>query len=75
MKALKIVHGNVIDTAVLFPHKMGLPHKRALRALASEYLKKIIQNDVSGHDSAEDAVACMELIKWKLKEDLKVKTK
>ncbi|XP_066157053.1 RNA exonuclease 1 homolog [Euwallacea fornicatus] len=75
MKALKIVHGNVIDTSVLFPHKMGLPHKRALRALASEYLKKIIQNDVAGHDSAEDAIACMELIKWKLKEDLKVKVK
>lgn len=75
MKALKIVHGTVIDTSVLFPHKMGLPHKRALRALASEYLKKIIQNDVSGHDSAEDAITCMELIKWKLKEELKTRTK
>lgn len=71
MKALKIVHGTVIDTSVLFPHKMGLPHKRALRALASEYLRKIIQNDVSGHDSAEDAVTCMELLKWKLKEESK----
>lgn len=73
MKALKIVHSNIIDTSVLFPHKMGLPHKRALKALASEYLKKIIQNDVSGHDSAEDALTCMELIIWKVKEDLKVK--
>lgn len=73
MKALKIVHSNIIDTAVLFPHKLGLPHKRALRALASEYLKKIIQNDISGHDSAEDALTCMELIIWKVKEDLKVK--
>lgn len=73
MKALKIVHSNVVDTSVLFPHKLGLPHKRALKALASEYLKKIIQNDVSGHDSAEDALACMELIIWKVKEDLKVK--
>lgn len=73
MKALKIVHSNIIDTSVLFPHKLGLPHKRALRALASEYLKKIIQNDVSGHDSAEDALTCMELMIWKVKEDLKVK--
>lgn len=73
LKALKIIHGTVIDTALLFPHKFGLPHKRALRALASDYLKKIIQNDVSGHDSAEDAVTCMELINWKLKEDLKVR--
>ncbi|KAJ8953185.1 hypothetical protein NQ318_003221 [Aromia moschata] len=75
MKALKIVHGTVIDTSVLFPHKMGLPHKRALRALASEHLRKIIQNDISGHDSAEDAITCMELIKWKLKEELKVRSK
>ncbi|KAJ8924651.1 hypothetical protein NQ315_000802 [Exocentrus adspersus] len=71
MKVLKIMHGTIIDTSVLFPHKMGLPHKRALKALASEYLRKIIQNDISGHDSAEDAVTCMELIKWKLKDELK----
>ncbi|KAJ3662818.1 hypothetical protein Zmor_007144 [Zophobas morio] len=73
MKALKIIHGTVIDTSVLFPHKMGLPHKRALKVLASEFLKKIIQNSVSGHDSAEDAIACMDLVKWKLKEELKVR--
>lgn len=73
MKVLKIVHGTIIDTSVLFPHKMGLPHKRALRALASEYLRKIIQNDISGHDSAEDAITCMELIKWKLKDEMKAR--
>ncbi|XP_018571383.1 RNA exonuclease 1 homolog [Anoplophora glabripennis] len=73
MKALKIVHETVIDTSVLFPHKMGLPHKRALKALASEYLRKIIQNDISGHDSAEDAITCMELIKWKLKDETKTR--
>lgn len=73
MKALKIVHSNIVDTSVLFPHKLGLPHKRALRNLASEYLKKIIQNDINGHDSAEDALACMELVIWKVKEDLKVR--
>ncbi|XP_072385118.1 uncharacterized protein [Diabrotica undecimpunctata] len=73
MKALKIVHGMVVDTSVLFPHKMGLPHKRALKVLASEHLRKIIQNDVSGHDSAEDAITCMELLKWKIKEESKLK--
>lgn len=74
MKALKIIHSTIVDTAVLFPHKMGLPHKRALRTLASEYLKKIIQNDVGGHDSAEDAITCMELLKWKIKEDTKFRS-
>lgn len=73
LKALKIVHNSIIDTSVLFPHKLGLPYKRALRNLASDYLKKIIQNDVSGHDSAEDALTCMELVIWKVKEDLKVR--
>ncbi|KRT80926.1 hypothetical protein AMK59_5062 [Oryctes borbonicus] len=73
MKALKIIHGCVIDTAILFPHRLGLPHKRALRALASEYLNKIIQSNVAGHDSAEDAITCMELVIWKLKEDMKLK--
>lgn len=72
-KALKLIHDTVIDTSVLFPHKMGLPYKRALRNLSSEYLRKIIQNSVDGHDSAEDATVCMELIIHKLREDLKTR--
>ncbi|XP_047537760.1 RNA exonuclease 1 homolog [Vanessa atalanta] len=72
-KALKLIHDTVIDTSVLFPHKMGPPYKRALRNLSSEYLKKIIQNSVDGHDSAEDASVCMELILYKVKEDLKTR--
>ncbi|XP_068619556.1 RNA exonuclease 1 homolog [Battus philenor] len=72
-KALKLIHDTVIDTSVLFPHKMGPPYKRALRNLSSEHLKKIIQNSVDGHDSAEDATVCMELLMYKLKEDLKTR--
>lgn len=73
MKALKIIHSNIIDTAIMYPHKFGLPHKRALKTLASEYLMKIIQNDINGHDSAEDALTCMELILYKVKEELKTR--
>ncbi|XP_069170819.1 RNA exonuclease 1 homolog [Procambarus clarkii] len=69
--ALKLIHETVVDTSVVFPHKMGAPYKRALRNLASEILKTIIQNDVSGHDSAEDALTCMKLMQWRIKEDLK----
>ncbi|XP_032522189.2 RNA exonuclease 1 homolog [Danaus plexippus] len=72
-KALKLIHDTVIDTSVLFPHKMGPPYKRALRNLSSEHLKKIIQNSVDGHDSAEDATVCMELLMYKVKEDLKTR--
>lgn len=72
-KALKLIHDTVIDTSVLFPHKMGPPYKRALRNLCSEHLKKIIQNSVDGHDSAEDATVCMELLHYKIKEELKTR--
>ncbi|XP_051950328.1 RNA exonuclease 1 homolog [Xyrauchen texanus] len=71
--ALKLIHSMVVDTAIVFPHRIGLPYKRALRNLMAEYLKRIIQDNVGGHDSSEDARACMELMIWKIKEDAKVK--
>uniref|UniRef100_A0A8C9XWC8 REX1, RNA exonuclease 1 homolog n=1 Tax=Sander lucioperca TaxID=283035 RepID=A0A8C9XWC8_SANLU len=71
--ALKLIHSSVVDTAIVFPHRLGLPYKRALRNLMSDHLKRIIQDNVEGHDSSEDASACMELMFWKIKEDAKVK--
>nr|CAD7442451.1 unnamed protein product [Timema bartmani] len=68
-KALKIVHNTVVDTSVMFPHRMGPPFKRSLKNLAQEILMKVIQEDVGGHDSSEDAVAAMELVRWKVLED------
>lgn len=44
-KALRLLHGTVVDTSVMFPHKNGYPQKRALKNLCSEYLRKLIQND------------------------------
>lgn len=70
-KALKIIHRNVVDTALVFPHRLGLPFKRALRNLMAEHLQKIIQDGEAGHDSCEDARACMELMKYKFIEDNK----
>lgn len=71
--ALKLIHCTVVDTAIVFPHRLGLPYKRALRTLMADYLKRIIQDNVDGHDSSEDACSCMELMLWKIKEDAKVK--
>jgi RNA exonuclease 1 len=72
--ALKLVHCKVVDTSVVFPHKKGLPYKRKLKTLMFDHLKKVIQEggtvDV-GHDSSEDAIACLLLMKWKIKEDAK----
>ncbi|GMS84252.1 hypothetical protein PENTCL1PPCAC_6427 [Pristionchus entomophagus] len=69
LKAMRIVHDHVVDTSVVFPHRAGPPLKRALRTLAGEILMKIIQEDVSGHDSKEDSSACMQLMLHKLKMD------
>uniref|UniRef100_A0A8B9MHB6 Exonuclease domain-containing protein n=1 Tax=Accipiter nisus TaxID=211598 RepID=A0A8B9MHB6_9AVES len=69
--ALKLIHDRVVDTSVVFPHRQGLPHKRQLTSLVADYLRKIRQDDVCGHNSREDAIACMELMLWKVKEDNK----
>ncbi|XP_026199578.1 RNA exonuclease 1 homolog isoform X2 [Anabas testudineus] len=70
---LKLLHGTVVDTSVVFPHRLGPPHKLTLNNLTAEYLRRIIQESVCGHDTAEDAAACMELMLWKVKEDGKLK--
>jgi RNA exonuclease 1 len=31
LKALRLVHLRIIDTAVMYPHKSGAPYKRALK--------------------------------------------
>ncbi|CAL8344559.1 unnamed protein product [Lota lota] len=67
--ALKFLHGTVVDTSVVFPHRMGPPHKLTLNNLTADYLRRIIQDSVCGHDTADDAAACMELVLWKVKED------
>ncbi|XP_041525193.1 RNA exonuclease 1 homolog isoform X2 [Microtus oregoni] len=71
--ALKVIHGTVVDTSVLFPHRLGLPYKRSLRNLMADYLRQIIQDNVDGHSSSEDASACMHLVIWKIREDAKTK--
>ncbi|XP_014672443.1 PREDICTED: putative exonuclease GOR isoform X1 [Priapulus caudatus] len=70
LMALKLVHQSVVDTSVVFPHRLGPPFKRALRNLMADHLKKVIQDSVDGHDSREDAVACLELMIWKIRSTL-----
>lgn len=76
LKALKVVHSTVIDTAEVFPHRRGLPFKRALRTIVAEIMHQIIQENDSGHDSKEDAISCMKLMLMKgTHEMLKMKNK
>lgn len=71
LRALRIIHGTVIDTSVVFPHYYGLPYRRSLKSLANCLLKRDIQSDSSGHDSYEDARACVELMLWRIRKEFR----
>uniref|UniRef100_A0A8D2KZ66 Exonuclease domain-containing protein n=1 Tax=Varanus komodoensis TaxID=61221 RepID=A0A8D2KZ66_VARKO len=43
--ALKMFHSKIVDISVVFPHRLGLPHRRALRTLMADYLQQIIQGN------------------------------
>lgn len=70
LKALKIIHYNVVDTSIIYPHKYGPPYKWGLKLLSEQHLQRIIQSE-EGHDSKEDALASLDLVWKKLKEDVK----
>ncbi|KAG0006807.1 hypothetical protein BGZ65_003354 [Modicella reniformis] len=60
-------HPFIIDTSLVFHHTRGPPYRPGLKWLAQKWLQRHIQADLErGHDSAEDALACMDLVKLKL---------
>ncbi|KAK7752436.1 hypothetical protein SLS62_005589 [Diatrype stigma] len=65
LKALRLTHPFIVDTAILFPHNRGPPLKNSLKFLAQRFLKRDIQKGAAGHDSVEDAKACLDLVKQK----------
>ena len=54
-----------MDTSIVFPHPAGPSKCKSLKALAKELLKREIQQREDGHDSREDALAALDLIKLK----------
>jgi RNA exonuclease 1 len=62
LRVLRMIHGKVIDTSIIFPHSNGLPYRHSLKLLVRYILDRDIQQGSSGHCSFEDAAACMELI-------------
>ncbi|GAB4821802.1 hypothetical protein N2152v2_008848 [Parachlorella kessleri] len=64
LQALRVIHANMLDTSVMFPHPRGLPYKSALRVLASRHLLRTIQRE--SHDPVEDAKAAMDLALLKI---------
>lgn len=67
LTALKMTHPFIIDTSLIYPHPRGPPFKSSLKWLVQKYLGKEIQkgHGSSGHDSVEDAKACLDLLKQK----------
>lgn len=65
LNALKLTHPFFIDTAIIYPHARGPPYKQSLKWLAQKYLSSEIQKGAKGHDSVEDARACLDLLKQK----------
>lgn len=61
-KALKLIHDIVVDTSVLYPHKMGPPKKRALKTLCIENLKKIIQESGTLFPYRNDSFSGLKLV-------------
>ncbi|KAF9106330.1 hypothetical protein BGX27_009205 [Mortierella sp. AM989] len=67
MNVLKLAHPFIIDTSLIYHHTRGPPYRPGLKWLAQKWLQRHIQANVErGHDSAEDALACMDLLKLKL---------
>jgi RNA exonuclease 1 len=71
LKALKLIHKTIIDTAIAFPHYYGLPYRRSLKSLTKSFLKRDIQTAENGHCSFEDSRACLELMLWKVRKDFR----
>lgn len=65
LNALKITHPFIVDTSIIYPHPRGPPLKCSLKWLTQKYLGKEIQKGQTGHDSIEDAVAVLDLVKQK----------
>jgi len=70
LNATRIIHPTIVDTALLFPHKAGLPYRNGLKALMHTHLNRhiqvVIDGRMEGHDSKEDANAAGDLVRYAL---------
>jgi RNA exonuclease 1 len=66
MHALKMRHPRIIDTSVIFQHPKGARYRPSLKMITSKFLSREIQTGENGHDSKEDALACLDLLKLKI---------
>ncbi|XP_043197852.1 uncharacterized protein LOC122368200 isoform X2 [Amphibalanus amphitrite] len=66
LRAMQMMHPYIIDTSVIF-NVTGVRHRKTkLSLLSYMFLGETIQNDVTGHDATEDALAALRLVQRKL---------
>lgn len=66
LNALKFTHPFIVDTSLVYPHPRGPPLRSSLKYLANKYLHREIQSGgENGHNSVEDALAVLDLVKVK----------
>lgn len=66
LNAMRMMHPYVIDTSVCFNLSGTRRSKTKLQKLALEFLHENIQENAAGHDSTEDSISCLKLVKLKL---------
>ncbi|KAH8314882.1 hypothetical protein KR074_007288 [Drosophila pseudoananassae] len=66
LNAMRMMHPYVIDTSVCFNISGIRRRKSKLKHLAQTFLKETIQENEDGHDSIEDSLATLKLVKMKL---------
>ncbi|KAI8114941.1 putative RNA exonuclease NEF-sp [Lucilia cuprina] len=66
LNAMRMMHPYVIDTSVCFNMSGIRKRKSKLQKLAMAFLKETIQGHEGGHDSVEDSVSSLKLVKLKL---------
>lgn len=70
LHALKMMHPYVIDTSTLFNLTGTRGAKTKLKILAKRFLQQDIQCSAVGHNSIEDSMASLQLVKLKLSNNI-----
>lgn len=70
VNALRWIHERIVDTAILYPKHQATPtFRHPLKSLAFRYLGRTIQT--GQHDSNEDSLAAIDIVKHFIMEDSK----
>ena len=67
LRALKLIHGTVVDTSIVFKHP-NYPQNQSNKYSLKELTRRVLHRDIQlgQHDSEEDAVASFQLMLWKI---------